>query len=71
MKIELVGGSKCGEIIAVKYLESVMILKDWEGRPITYTRRDRAYAAGSRAGAVYGAGGNRMYDHVKQSLKKA
>lgn len=70
MKIELVGGPKCGEVIAVRYLEPLVALKDWEGRAVTYCRRNRSYAATSPAGAAYGAGGHRMYDYVKSSTGK-
>ncbi len=64
MKIELVGGPLCGQIVDVKYLNGELDI--WgAGR---YRRRDKPFALSTPGLAVYGQKGHRMYDHVKGSI---
>ena len=62
MKIELVGGPKCGEVMAATpEIAPVVSLWDWQGNAVTYRRRDvsTSYAP------TYGRAGHRLYDVVR------
>ncbi len=64
MKIELVGGPLCGEVVSVKYLNGDLDLH----LAGVYRRRDKPFALSTPGLAVYGQRGHRMYDHVKGSI---
>lgn len=68
MRIELVGGSRCGEIVNVKYLDQEIPMFDVEGRPVVYRRRDTAWNWTGRTGQEYGLAGYRMYDYVRPEV---
>lgn len=59
MKIELVGGPRCGEVVDVRYIDHEI-----EGFA-RYRRRDRGWALSGPKGGCYGEKGFRMYDYVK------
>jgi hypothetical protein len=63
VKIELVGGPECGNVVSVKFLEPLVQVKG-----VTYARRDRPFTLSDKHGALYGEKGARMYDHVKSSV---
>lgn len=56
MKIELVGGPRCGEVVDVKYIDHE--IEAFAG----YRRRDRGWSLSGKDGGCYGAKGHRMYD---------
>jgi hypothetical protein len=60
--IELVGGPKCGEIVATEPdLLSRVAVWDWQGNAVAYKRRDvsTSYAP------MYGRAGHRLYEVVR------
>lgn len=59
MKIELVGGSECGEVREVRYLNPLFQIGT-----ATYARRDTAWALSSKHGGLYGENRARFYDAV-------
>lgn len=62
MKIELVGGPKCGEIVAgTPDLVPVVSLWDADGNAVAYRRRDVVTSWAPR----YGSAGHRLYDMVR------
>lgn len=63
MRIELVGGPRCGDIVAVKYVNAAIVVSlPGGGAPATYRRRDRSMDLTGGTHACYGTAGHRMYD---------
>jgi hypothetical protein len=59
VKIELIGGPKCGEIVATEPdLLSRVSFWDWQGYAVTYKRRD----VSTSIKPMYGKAGHRLYD---------
>jgi hypothetical protein len=62
VKIELVGGPKCGEIVAgTPDLMPVVSVWDWRGNAVMYRRRD----VSTSIKPTYGKAGHRMYEVVR------
>lgn len=65
MKIELVGGPLCGEIVPMTPdLMPRVALWDWQGGAVTYARRD----GGTTICPMYGRAGVRMYEYVRPGV---
>jgi hypothetical protein len=59
VKIELVGGPKCGEIMAATpEIAPVVSLRDWQGYSVMYRRRD----VSTSIKPTYGKAGHRLYE---------
>jgi len=65
MKIELVGGPRCGDVVDVKYLDFNVVVAVPGDVPAKYVRRDRPWLASGPKGGCYGEKGARFYDHAK------
>ncbi len=63
MKIEFVGGPRCGDVERVPDLISRVSTWDWQGNAVMYARRDGS----TTATPMYGKGGYRLYEFVKDS----
>ncbi len=63
MKIELVGGPKCGEVMDTSVPEIVPLVSvwDWQGNAVAYKRRDVSMTHAP----MYGQAGHRLYDVVR------
>jgi len=60
VKIELVGGPGCGEVINIKFLNFEVNAPGYG----LYARRDRPWLGSGPKGACYGENGHRMYDWI-------
>lgn len=60
MRVELVGGPRCGEIVELRYMEPDAVPG--------YVRRDRPFTLSGENGGCYGKIGHRMYDYVKPEV---
>lgn len=65
MKIELVGGPRCGDVVDVKFLNFETVVSVPASDPARYTRRDHPWMDSGLKGGCYGEKGYRFYDYAK------
>lgn len=81
MKIELVGGPRCGDVVEVEYLNAAVKFfgREWPTEVLgerlfevlVYQRRDRPFTLDQRHEDFYSSAGHRLYDHVYEQAQSS